>query len=123
MPLESGSSKETISRNIATEVNAGKPQKQAIAIAFSKAGKSRNDTLDCDKLERLADGVKGLSARFDAIAAKDASPDFSWKYAAYTKDRKSKNFDELPLAKQWLNENGGGTVWRNRDGTKVFESK
>ena len=41
MPLKSGSSKKTISSNIRTEMNAGKPQKQAIAIAMSKAGKSR----------------------------------------------------------------------------------
>ena len=41
MPLKTGTSKETVSSNIATEMNAGKPQKQAIAIAYSKAGKSR----------------------------------------------------------------------------------
>lgn len=37
MPLESGSSQATISKNIATEVRAGKPEKQAAAIAYSKA--------------------------------------------------------------------------------------
>lgn len=43
--LESGSSRETVSRNIKTEVEAGKPQKQAVAIALSKAGKSNKDSL------------------------------------------------------------------------------
>ena len=42
MPLKQGSSKEVISSNIATERNAGKPEKQAVAIAFSEAGKSKN---------------------------------------------------------------------------------
>lgn len=41
MPLQKGSSKKAISANIRTEMHAGKPQKQAIAIAMSKAGKSR----------------------------------------------------------------------------------
>lgn len=41
MPLAKGSSKKVISQNIRTEMHAGKPQKQAVAIAMSKAGKSR----------------------------------------------------------------------------------
>lgn len=36
MPLESGDSKEAFSHNVATEMKAGKPQKQAVAIAYSK---------------------------------------------------------------------------------------
>jgi len=41
MPLKKGSSKKVISSNIRTEMHAGKPHKQAVAIAMSKAGKSR----------------------------------------------------------------------------------
>lgn len=40
MPLMTGSSNDVVSENIRREVHSGKPQKQAIAIAMSKAGRS-----------------------------------------------------------------------------------
>lgn len=40
MPLKRGRSKKTISKNIATEVKAGKDPKVAAAIAFNTARKS-----------------------------------------------------------------------------------
>ena len=41
MPLKKGSSKKAISSNIKTEMKAGKPRKQAIAIALSTARRSK----------------------------------------------------------------------------------
>jgi hypothetical protein len=41
VPLKTGKSQKTISSNIRTEMSAGKPQRQAIAVALSKAGKSK----------------------------------------------------------------------------------
>lgn len=49
MPLKSGSGKETISANISElSHSGGYPQKQAIAIAMRKAGKSRRDCPQSD---------------------------------------------------------------------------
>jgi len=39
--LKKGKSKKTIEKNIATEIAAGKPPKQAVAIAYATAGKTK----------------------------------------------------------------------------------
>lgn len=42
MPLKSGTSKKTREANIKTEIKAGKPIKQAVAIGYSKQRESKN---------------------------------------------------------------------------------
>jgi hypothetical protein len=42
MPLKKGTSQQTISANIQTEIEAGKPPRQAAAIAYRKAGKFKS---------------------------------------------------------------------------------
>lgn len=41
MPLKKGSSRKAVSSNIKTEMAAGRPQKQAVAIALSTARKAK----------------------------------------------------------------------------------
>jgi hypothetical protein len=90
MPLEPGSSRETISRNIATERRAGKPADQAAAIAYSKArgdaagdyaaAKAKHPNGHCrfwdeagmSKLDAIADAAAGY-ARADDVPEKSES--------------------------------------------------
>lgn len=41
MPLVKGYSKKSVSKNVKTEMKAGKPQKQAVAIALDTARKAK----------------------------------------------------------------------------------
>lgn len=77
MPLASGSSKKVISENIATERHAGKPEKQAVAIAFSKARGDSELNLSSpitgydisDAACALADAIK---AKCDAVGGHES---------------------------------------------------
>ena len=54
MPLSSGKSDKAVSGNIKREIAAGKPQKQAVAIALHKAGKSNQEAVEafCKNVEQ-----------------------------------------------------------------------
>ena len=49
MPLIKGKSNKAFQQNIKTEMAAGKPQKQAVAIAYSEAGEAKKR----DRKERM----------------------------------------------------------------------
>jgi hypothetical protein len=76
MPLETGKSQAAFSHNVAEEVKAGKPQKQAVAVAYSKARGDSSSVEAWQVDERLrrqqlrADGNEGPEAwqdRMDAV--------------------------------------------------------
>lgn len=53
MPLKHGSSKKVVSENIRELMHSGRPQRQAVAIAMKKSGKS-----DRRKCTRCGDDCK-----------------------------------------------------------------
>jgi hypothetical protein len=74
MPLKSGSSDKTVSSNIKAEMDAGKPQKQAIAIALDKAGKSKNTSDNAEPEEgQMAQGdvrsIVEMAKRIDGMVS------------------------------------------------------
>ena len=74
MPLEKGPvGSAAFGRNIATEIKAGKPQKQAVAIAYSEAGEKKDCAMS-DRLDSILDSCAKMEARVDALCAsrKDA---------------------------------------------------
>ena len=57
MPLTPGKSQAVISRNIAELRRSGRPEKQAIAIAMSEAGKSRKKRTYSKDQVKMARGM------------------------------------------------------------------
>ena len=66
MPLETGKSKTAFGHNVATEMKAGKPQKQAVAIAYSKARGDATDT-EAAKIDHLHDNVVHIAQRLTEL--------------------------------------------------------
>lgn len=54
MPLEHGKSKAAFSHNVKAEMAAGKPQKQAVAIAYSEKGEKKHKPNPKKSMHRAA---------------------------------------------------------------------
>ena len=70
MPLEKGApGSAAFKHNIETEMNAGKSQKQAVAIAYSQAGERHDGGHDTARLDALLDQCTSMADRVDALCA------------------------------------------------------
>ena len=99
MPLETGKSKSVIGRNIATEINAGKPKAQAAAIAYRTAG---------------------IDAMLDSVAMLDASTRFKSKSDA----RIELNRATRVIDKYWTKDQAGTLTKAERaEWQEAFKSK
>lgn len=87
MPLKSGKSKAAFSRNIEIEVAAGKPQKQAVAIAYAQKRKAAKDNPEIDLREAIKAGTQEL--KHQKAALKELAADT----LAYDRSARSKDID------------------------------
>lgn len=93
VPLKEGSSQETISENIKTEVEAGKPQKQAEAIAFSEARKSKGAD-EMTEEEKKAKDAKDMAEKEEKEAKDKAAKDAKDAEEKEMKEKEAKDTAE-----------------------------
>lgn len=104
MPLSQGSSEETIQKNIEELIKAGHPQNQAVAIAMSQAGKSRDvvrpaTTLTLADVNRRHKSTRDVTYKgYWLREREDGSGEIAiYKNGNYVKDAKSE-----AEAKAWV---------------------
>ncbi len=83
MPLVEGSSQKAIGTNIARLREENKPQKQAVAIAMSKAGKSNKDEFVADEAQLFE--AKDFEAMAKSMHRKNPTKDavLNWAGGRY----------------------------------------
>jgi hypothetical protein len=89
MPLKKGRSRKAVGANIRTEESAGKPRKQAIAIALQKAGLSKHGG---KKVRQFAEDADGICRGVEIFAAGDHRDHV---YTTADLDRMVENFEKL----------------------------
>lgn len=117
MPLMKGKSKQAFSKNVETEMNAGKPQKQALAIAYSMKKKAKkmaeggmaDSRLQSDAHESEMDHADGAGPEMD-----HANLDLSHQSAAEKHNAAAMSEDERALNQHGADEQGP-------DGTMMAE--
>lgn len=120
MPLMQGKSKKAISENIKTEMEAGKPQKQSIAIAYNIARKNKRKAMA--EGGEVKDEFKDIEPMSDAEMEKEEDEEtmkkvdrVSDKDMSMAYGRPNPNEEDENLAK-------GGTVKDSHDEDEHYDS-
>jgi hypothetical protein len=98
MPLDRNKSEEALQKNIQAEIKAGKPQKQAVAIAYSvqRAAQKNNSDVTITKGGKGPVGSKTAAPGGDYIHERKASPDKKARYFTITKGNKKLRMMQKP---------------------------
>lgn len=109
MPLKSGSSQKTISKNISEMVHAGHPQDQAIAAALNQARKTREEggptswglQTEMQRISRArANYAKALAEDVDRQWDAQSPNVFSWLKSKITGEKPELNLNDTSLAEE-----------------------
>ena len=98
MPLEKGSSSKVIGRNVKTEEAAGKPKKQAVAIALHNAGVTKSQDKGAKDMKRHIAVRDGATKRYAKTVASRDEAHVTYKFAERPKPNKPERSIVKPVS-------------------------
>lgn len=98
MPLEKGSSSKAIGHNVKTEEAAGKPKKQAVAIALHNAGVTKSQDKGAKDMKKHTAVRDGATKRFARTIASRDEAQVTYKFAERPKPNKPERSIVKPVS-------------------------
>ena len=93
MPLEKGKSKRAFKHNIEAEISAGKPQKQAIAIAYSQKRRSDIDKTPLYMNALQSYGLSSLKNNNGAVTSPQQARQIATQISGQSENKDPKDFN------------------------------
>lgn len=109
MPLITGSSRESFSHNVKTEIAAGRPQKQSVAIAYAKkreAEKRRRGVKPAEEEALAMGGIVEDKEDEEVTGGGDAAQAMPEGHVDQMTEEDRREKKNLSLAKAWARKRG-----------------